>query len=61
MSNEAEYISNLNFPEKIYSEVVRIANELAGLENRKPHDSIRVLIEEAGQEKIERLEKEKGG
>ncbi len=39
--------------------VIAIANKLASLDkDRKPHSAIRVLILEAGQEKIERLENE---
>jgi len=41
-------------------EILRIANELDKLERRgSPHNSIRVLIEEAGQAKIEKLKKAK--
>ncbi len=53
MSNEL--IKSLQFREEIYPEVVRIANELAQLEQRKPHDSIKMLLEEEGQKKIEKL------
>lgn len=53
MSNEL--IKTIQFREEVYPEVVRIANELAQLEQRKPHDSIKMLIEEAGREKIDRL------
>lgn len=55
MSNEL--IKTIQFSGSVYPEVLRIANELAQLENRKPHDSLKILIEETGQEKIERLQK----
>ena len=44
---------------QINEEVSRISNELAVLEKRKPTDSLRVLIEDEGQKKIERLKAEK--
>lgn len=52
-------VTGLNLPDTTYKEVVKIANELAKLENRTPHDSIRVLIEEEGRKKIKRLKAEK--
>ena len=57
MSNDN--VKNFQFRDDTYPEVVRVANELAKLENRKPHDSIKILIEEAGQAKIDRLKEEK--
>lgn len=44
---------------QINAEVSRISNELAILEKRKPTDSLRVLIEEEGTKKIERLKFDK--
>lgn len=52
-------ISNIILSEENYPEVVRVANELAELEERKPHDSIKRLIEEEGQKKIDRLQAER--
>lgn len=60
MANEVQ-VTTIQFREEIYPEVLRITNELAQLDNRKPHDSIRILIEEAGQKKIDRLKKKTGG
>ena len=40
-------------------QVIKLANELAGLERRSPHDSIRILLEDEGQKKINRLKEEK--
>ncbi len=57
MSN-GEFVSTLQFREENYPEVVRIANELAEAEDRKPHDSLRILVEEEGQKKIDRLKAE---
>jgi len=59
MSSEYENRTVLNFRNDNYREVLRIANELAELEDRKPHDSIRILVEEDGQKKIDRLKAEK--
>lgn len=56
MANE---ITIIQFREENYPEVVRIANELADAEERKPHDSIKRLIEDEGQKKIDRLKAEK--
>ena len=52
-------ITIIQFRNEQYPEVVRIGNELADLEERKPHDSIKRLIEEEGQKKIDRLKAEK--
>ena len=54
-----EYVTTFNFREDYYPDLVRIANELAELEDRKPHDSLRILVEEEGQKKIDRLKAEK--
>jgi len=51
------HIKNLVFSENKYSDVLVVANRLAELEQRKPHDSIRLLILEAGSKKIGQLEK----
>lgn len=53
-----EHIISLQFRKENYPEVVQIANELATLENRKPHDSVKILIEDEGRKKIERLKAE---
>ena len=58
MSND-KFVSTLSFHDTKYPEVVRVANELAEAEDRKPHDSIRVLVVEEGQKKIDRLKAEK--
>ena len=57
MSNE--YIKAMAFREENYPEVVRIGNELAALERRSAHDSLKLLITEEGQKKIDRLKLEK--
>lgn len=57
MSNNG--IKVVQFREEDYPEVIRIGNELADLEERKPHDSVRRLIEDEGQKKIDRLKEEK--
>ena len=51
-------ISQLHFNKEYSPDVLNIANELADLEQRKPHDSIRLLILEAGKNKIESLRNE---
>jgi hypothetical protein len=48
-------IKTLTYNETQYPEVVRIANELGRLEQRRPHDSLRLLIEQLGQKKIDEL------
>lgn len=58
MSND-KFVSTLQFREEDYPEVVRVANELAELEDRKPHGSIKRLIVEEGQKKIDKLKAEK--
>ncbi len=52
-------ISTLNFAQEAYPTVVRIANELAELEQRSAHDSISLLVIAEGQKKIDRLKAEK--
>ena len=39
--------------------VIKLANELAVLEKRSPHDSVRIVLEEEMQTKINRLKAEK--
>ncbi len=48
-------IQQLTFHKETYPDVLEVANELAGLEQRKPHDSIRLLILEFGKSKIQQL------
>lgn len=52
-------IQYLGFAKGDYPEVLKIANELGEIEKRAPHDSIKMLIEEAGQEKINCLKEER--
>lgn len=52
-------IENLRFDEKKDQQVIDIANRLAKFENRPPHDSLRLLIIEAGLAKIQELEQKK--
>lgn len=52
--------TNILFNDQDYPEVVEVANELAELEKRKPHDSLKLLILEQGRKKIERLKLEQG-
>ena len=51
-------IDTLGFRKKDYPDVLKVANELAELEDRKPHDSVRLLILEAGRAKIARLKQQ---
>lgn len=51
-------VENLTFIKKRHPEIIEIANRLAELEQRKPHDSVRLLILEAGKNKIAQLEQE---
>ena len=46
----------LTFNEQNAPEVLKTTNRLAELEDRKPHDSIKLLILEAGRAKIAELE-----
>ncbi|KKN77247.1 hypothetical protein LCGC14_0362250 [marine sediment metagenome] len=48
-------IQQLTFNRDSYSDVLEVTDELAALEQRKPHDSIRLLILEAGRAKIDKL------
>ena len=51
-------VESIGFRRENYPKVLKVANELADLEDRKPHDSISKLILEAGQEKIDKLRSE---
>ena len=51
-NDKVEY---LTYNKQNSPEVLEVANELAGLEQRKTHDSIRLLILEEGRAKIARL------
>ena len=51
----ADGIKQLTFSEANYPDVLEVVNELAELENRKPHDSARLLILEAGRAKITQI------
>lgn len=46
---------NLNYQNDADKEALCVINTLAELENRKPHDSLRRLILEAGNKKIKEL------
>lgn len=48
-------VDTVGFKKENYPDVLEVANELAKLEQRRPHDSIRILILEAGKAKIEKL------
>lgn len=56
MANEK--IKQLTFKEENNPGILDVANRLAELEQRRPHDSIRLLILEAGKDKIAQLEEE---
>ncbi len=56
MANQT--IENLVFTKTTYPDVLEVANKLAELEQRKPHDSIRLLILEAGNKKIAQIEED---
>ena len=51
-------VDTISFKKENYSDVLEVANELAELEQRKPHDSIRLLILEAGKARIAKLQEE---
>ncbi len=51
-------VETIGFRKENYPEILIIANELADLEDRSPHDSIRKLILEAGREKIDKIRSE---
>ena len=48
-------IANLRFNKDNNSDVLDVINELAELEERKPHDTARRLILEAGKQRIAEL------
>ena len=48
-------VKSLNFTEQQDPDVLEVANKIAELDKRKPHDSIRLLILEAGKSKIAQL------
>ncbi len=54
MSNNK--VDTVGFKKENYPDVLKVANKLAELEQRRPHDSIRLLILEAGRAKIARLQ-----
>ena len=51
-------VDTIGFRKENYPDVIVIANRLAELEQRRPHDSIRLLILEEGKNKISRLEQQ---
>jgi len=51
-------VESIGFRRENYPKVLKVANELADVEKRKPHDSIRWLILEAGREKIDKIRSE---
>ena len=48
-------VRTITFFDKAYPEVIKIANELGELEQRRPHDSIQRLILECGKKKVDDL------
>jgi hypothetical protein len=48
-------IKHLTFNENAYPEVFEVVIKLSELEQRKPHDTARRLIVEAGQQRIKEL------
>ena len=50
-------VAEIRFDSKTYSEVIRLANELAELEERHVHDSAARLFIRAARAKIARLTK----
>jgi len=52
-------VENLNFNKTNYPDVIDIVNRVAKKWKRSPHDAARLLLLEAGEEKINRLEAEK--
>jgi len=48
-------VSHIRFDKQNYLDVLDVINELAELEQRKPHDTARRLILEAGREKITKV------
>ena len=58
MSNNNNKVDSIGFRKENYPGVIEVANRLAELEQRKPHDSIRLLILEEGKAKISKLEQQ---
>lgn len=56
-----EKIESLSFKKEYYPEVIKVANRLAELMDRNPHDAMRNFIVEKGQAEIDRLKAEKAG
>lgn len=52
-------VETIGFKKENYPKVIDVANELADLENRKPHDSISNLILEVGRTKIAKIRSER--
>lgn len=50
-------ISTIYFDKDQYPDVIGIINDLAELEDRRPHDSAKRLILEAGRNRIEAIKK----
>ncbi len=48
-------VRTITFFDESYPEVIKIANELGELEQRRPHDSIKMLIIECGKKKVSDL------
>lgn len=53
-------VENLKFSKTTYPHVIKVANKLAKLEQRAPHNAVRLLIIEAGRAKIAYLQKNQG-
>ena len=51
----ANKVSTVSYKQEYEPDVLEVVNQLAVLEQRKPHDSIRRLILEAGRARIARL------
>ncbi len=51
---------NLNYQNETDREALEVINKLSELEDRKPHDSLRRLILEAGNNKIKELQSLRG-
>ena len=49
-------VISIQFTEEYYPEVLRLANELGELTDRKPSDALRKLITDEGQKEIDRLQ-----
>jgi len=50
-----EAIKQISLHETAYPKVIEVINKLAQLEDRKPHDTARRLIIEAGEQRIKEL------